>query len=250
MSERFETLDSCAVYGRPAVPTGRPYLTPGELLADMDRLGIAETWCCDWRALEAGAMEGNRLLAAELAGQPRLHPVWTLLPPATGEMPAPERLLDEMAAAGVSLVRAEPERHGYSPAEWCCGGLWAALERRRVPVMLVMTSGWDALAAVLAGHPGLPVILSGAGYRIDRVLYPLLDRHANLYVETSTYLVNEGLRTVAQRFGAARLIFGSGSPGLCLEAAVGTLRFSGLGPDDAAAAAGGNLRGLLSGVRR
>lgn len=246
MKPGIEILDACALYGRPAVPAGRPCLSPGELLADMDRLGIAECWCADWRALENSPALGNRLLGEELAGHGRLHPVWVVLPPGTAETPAPESLLAEMAAAGAHLARAEPERHGYSPEEWCAGPLWAALEAGRVPVLIDAADRWDRLDALLSAHPRLPVILTGLSYRANRALFPLLERHADLCVETSGFLANEGLREVARRFGPGRLIFGTDSPRLCPEAALGTLRFSGLAEGEMAAVAGGNLRRLLA----
>ena len=245
----IEVLDCCALYGRPAAPVGTPYLRPGELLTEMDRLGIAECWCADWRALENSPRLGNCLLAEELAGQPRLHPVWVVLPPATGETPAPEALVAEMARAGVAMVRAEPERHGYSIADWSMGELWSALERCRVPVLLDPAGRWDQLDALAAGHAGLPLILTNLTYRLDRVLYPLLARHANLYLETSGYLGNEGLAELAARFGPGRAIFGTGSPVIAPEAALGTLRFSGLSAADQAAVGNTNLQHLLAEAR-
>jgi hypothetical protein len=241
----LEILDACVTYGRSATPKGKPYLSPGELLAEMDRLGIAEAWCADWRALENAPSAGNRLLCEEIADSPRLHPVWTVLPPGTAETPSPGELLSAMGDAGVSMVRAEPNRHGYVLAEWCCAELWDALEGARVPLLLV-TEDPRGLKEMLDAHPRLPVLLTAIGYRADRWLYPLLSRHANLYVETSTYLVNEGLRTVAERFGAGRLVFGTNSPVVCPEEGLGTLQFSGLGPEQKALVAGRTLRGLLA----
>jgi hypothetical protein len=243
-----EVLDCCLTYGRPAVPVGRPYLSSEEVISEMDRLGIAECWCTGWRALENSAVLGNRMLGDELAGSGRLHPVWVVLPPGTDETPAPRDLLAEMRDAGVGLVRAEPGRHGYSLEEWCCGQLWAALEDGRVPVLL-SSDRWGQIDAMLSAHPGLPVILTGTGYRANRVLYPLLDGHANLRLEISTYLTNEGLRDVAARFGAERLIYGSGSPTVCPEEALGTLNYSGLSDAEKSAVAGGNLRALLAEAR-
>ena len=241
----MEVLDACVTYGRPAVPVGRPYLSPDELLADMDRLAVSESWCADWRALENSPAVGNGLLCEELAGIERIHPVWTVLPTGTREMLPPAKLLPAMREAGVEMVRAEPSRHGYVLTEWCCGELWAALEAARVPVLLV-TGDWRGLDEMLAAHPKLPVLLTGMGYRADRNLYPLLARHANLYVETSTYLVNEGLRTVAERFGPGRLIFGTNAPTVCPEEGLGTLEFSGLNAAEAEPVAGGTLRALLA----
>lgn len=246
MKPGIELLDCCALWGRPAAPVGAAYLRPGDLLADMDRLGIAECWCADWRALENSPALGNRLLGEELSGQPRLHPVWVVLTPATGETPAPEALLAEMARAGVAMVRAEPERHGWSVADRGSRPLWAALESCRVPVLLDAAGRWEQLDALAEQHPGLPLVLTNLTYRLDRVLYPLLERHANLYLETSGYLVNEGLAELAARFGPARALFGTSSPVIAPEAALGTLRFSGLAEADAAAVGAGNLRRLLA----
>ncbi len=242
----MEVLDCCVTYGRPAVPPGRPYTSTDELLAEMDRLGIAECWCADWRALENAPAVGNGMLSEELAGQQRLHPVWTVLPPGTGETLPPQELLAEMSAAGVGMVRAEPARHGWSLAEWCAGGLWEALEAARVPVLLDAAGRWDGLDTMLSAHPRLPVILTGTGYRAARVLYPLFARHENLRVEISSYVVNEGLREAAGKFGAGRLLYGSNAPNICMEEARGTLNFSGLGDADKSAVAGGNLRALLA----
>ena len=248
MRGNFEILDCCALYGRPAIPPGRPYLSPGDALAEMDRLGIAERWFADYRALEHSPRLGNRLLGEELAGQARLHPVWAVLPPGTGEMPPPDELPAALGRAGVHLVRAEPKRHGFSLAEWCSGPLWTVLERVRVPVLVDIGGDWDGLQAMLSAHPKLPVILTESGYRALRMLCPLLERHGNLFVETSVYLANEGFADLAGRFGAGRLVFGTGSPALAPEAALGTLRLSGLSGPDLAAVAGGNLRRLLAEV--
>ncbi len=243
----MDILDCNLIYSQPSISVGKPYVTPHELLAEMDRLGIAECWATDRRALENHPSIGNLQLCDEIGAHDRLHPVWVVLPPATGEMGALDELLAAMKSSGVSMVRSHPENHGYSPAEWCCGALWEALEDRRIPLLLE-SQNWGELNEMLAAHPELPVILVGAGYRCNRVLYPLLERHTELRIETSTYLVNEGLREVAGRFGPDRLIYGSGSPFVCPEEALGTLEHSGLKDEDAAAVAGGNLRRLMAEV--
>jgi hypothetical protein len=247
---KMQIADCFVQYGRPAVPAGAPYLTPAALLADMDRLGIADVWCTDVRALENSPRHGNRLLGEALAGHARLHPVWVVLPPETRETVAPEDLPAALAAAGSLIARADPGRHGYSIAEWCSGALWRVLERFRVPLLLDANGAWDGLDSMLLAHPELPVILVNLGYRCARMLYPLLERHANLRIEISGYVVNEGLREIADRFGAGRLLFGSGAPAVGMEASIGALRFSGLNAADLAAVAEGNLTRLVAEAAR
>ena len=245
-SPNLYIVDCCVQYGRPAIPAGQPYLSPKELLVDMDRLGIAEAWCTDSRALENAPSLGNRLLSEELAGHPRLHPVWVVLPPGTRETISPEDLPAALASAGALLARADPARHGYSIAEWCAGRIWSVLERFRVPLLLDVNGMWDHLNTLLLAHPGLPVILTNIGYRCPRMLYPLLEQYGNLRIEISSYLVNEGLREIAERFGVERLLFGSGAPAAGMEAALGTLRFADLNDHDTAKVAGRNLMTLLN----
>jgi Amidohydrolase len=242
-----DILDCNLIYGRPVIPVGKPYLSPNDVIAEMDRLGIAECWCTDFRSLENHPAIGNLQLCEELAGHARLHPVWTVLPPGTAELAPPEEMLAEMKAAGVNLVRAEPARHGFSIAEWCCGELWTALEAGRVPLLLA-SDGWDGIDAMLSAHPQLEMVLTAVGYRCNRNLYPLLEKHPRLHIEISTYVNNEGLRQIAGRFGAERLIYGSGSPTICPEEALGTLEHCGLDEDARARIAGGNLRALLEQV--
>lgn len=237
-------IDCFASLGRPAAPAGKPCLTPQELLSDMDRLGIAEAFCADFRALEHSPDRGNRLLCETLRGHPRLHPVWAVLPGDTEELPPPERLLRDMASNNVCLVRAEPVRQGFTLREWGSGGLWAALEACRVPVLLDIGEQWNELDELLSGHPALPVILTRVGYRCNRMLYPLLAARPNLHFELSSYMANEGAAEVVRHFGAARILFATDSPRLSPESAVGTLHFAGLAVGDFQSVAGGNIKRL------
>ena len=121
-------------------------------------------------------------------------------------------------------------------------------QQGRIKLLLLDVDGrWDPLDEMLSAHPGLPVILTGTGYRAARVLYPLFSRHRNLRVEISGYALNGGLRDVAEKFGAGRLLYGSSAPTVCMEEALGALSFSGLSDADKSAVAGGNLRALLAG---
>src|SRR5688572_28948638 len=94
-------FDCKCLLGRRSIhtPLGMP-ATADELLAEMDRLGIAEALVYHGMALDGHPYEGNQRLLREIAAHPRLHPCWVLLPTA-GEMPPPGELVAQMRARGV-----------------------------------------------------------------------------------------------------------------------------------------------------
>lgn len=233
-------IDAFVTLGRPSAPEGFPYLTPEALLEDMDRLGIAEAYCTDYRALEYSAYEGNSFISELLENYDRLHPVHVVLP----EMVSTE------LAKNVRLVRAEPLRQGYSMRQWCSSTLWKLLEDRCLPVLLDAGEQWDSLHELLKNHPNLPVIITRTGYRCCRMIYPLLKLHNNLHIDISGFIVNEGLKEVVSLFGAERLIFGTDAPRCASECAVGTLIYSGLSKKDYSLIASENIKDLTKCVKQ
>ena len=73
-------FDANCMLGRRSIHTslGTP-TTVDALLAEMDRLGIAEALVYHCLSLDGHPAEGNERLMSEIEGQPRLHPCWALL---------------------------------------------------------------------------------------------------------------------------------------------------------------------------
>jgi predicted TIM-barrel fold metal-dependent hydrolase len=83
-----------------------------------------------------------------------------------------------------------------------------------------------------------------------RNLYPLLERHSNLYLETSTYMVHRGIEEFVRLFGAERLLFGSRYAAYAPGAAVAGLMYAEISDRNRRLIAGDNARRLLRGVQR
>jgi predicted TIM-barrel fold metal-dependent hydrolase len=162
-------------------------------------------------------------------------------------------VVEGLLARGFTAVRLCPDHgaHRYSLANQWLGFVLGACADHRLPA-LVETSApdWAALETVLVHHPSMPVILTGVAYRQARDLYPLLDAHPSLHVETSTFLAFGALEEVAERFGAHRLLFGTNAPVYAPGAAIARVLRAELPVDDIRAVAGGNLDRLLSEVQR
>jgi predicted TIM-barrel fold metal-dependent hydrolase len=211
----------------------------------MDRAGINSALVHHTLAAQWDPAEGNSALLHELEGRDRLLPCFIMLPEATREMP-PASEVATLARFLHGAARVFPQSHGFALADRCMGSALQALDDAGVPLVVdVGQTDWASLDALLSSHPSLPVILLDASYRCDRYLYPLWERHPNLYLETTTYQPFLGIEEVCARFGPERLLFGTSFPTLEPGGAIARLTFAGCWPAAAAAIAGGNMARLL-----
>lgn len=227
------------------------------LITAMERYGINEALVYHSLAKHFHPTTGNHELMTCIRGRANLHPCWVLLPHHTGEMSPPKELLSEMAEAGVRAVRLCPKAHELTLAPWCVGDLLEALAAHRVPIIVDFDNlhwgelvDWQGLAWMCAEFPDLPVIATRMSIASDRRLYPLLEQCPNLYIELSYYQVHRGIEALAERFGAERMIFGSGMPVFDPGLPLAGLSYSGVSDDDYTKIAEGNLRRLLEGAYR
>ena len=208
------------------------------LLAELNRFGIKQALVSHFAAEEYDAELGNRALARDLP--PQFTPAWAALPD--------QRFIEHLWARNPVAVRLYfgEKKHNFSPARWCCGELCESLQARSIlTVMAREDIGWDALEALLGNFPRLPILLMETGYRADRYLYPLIARHSNLYIDTSTLLAHRQLESFVNHLGPSRLVFGSRLP-LCTPGAALAVLATARIPDEARLAiAGGTLRQLL-----
>jgi hypothetical protein len=218
----------------------------GDLLGEMDYAAINDALVYHSLAKEYSPMMGNRKLVDEIRAYHRLHPCWVLMPDGTGEMPSPKSLVDEMLENGVKAARLFPSDHLFSLSEWCSDKLLAELEKRGIVVIIEIDQiGWDGLHSLCCRYTELPVIIANLNYRVNRYLYPLLEKFKNLYVEISGYQMHRGLEAVCQRFGCERLIFGSRMPYFTPGPGVSMVNYSLISDAQKEMIAGDNLRRLL-----
>lgn len=245
MNAGFEFFDCSARIGRPTVYRKGDVTMRGELIAEMDYAGVDAALVYHTLAAEWSPPDGNRALLEELDGEPRLYPCFVGLPDATREMSTAEDAA-ALVRARHGAVRLFPNDHSFSLREWTTAASFDALATHRVPVMIhIGQTNWSDLAHLLSAHDNLPVILLGTYYRVDRYLYPLWERHSNLYLETTTYQTFRGIETVCERFGHERLVFGTNIQELEIGGAISGILYAGISDEAKAAIAGGNLKRLL-----
>ena len=228
------------------------------LVAALDAYGIERALVTHTFAKWHDVTEGNRRLMTEIRGVERLAPCWVVLPAATGEVPSEEEQVEQLLAAGGRAARLCPAVHRLSLERWEMDRLAGALAERRVPLLLDYDLGhwgdarperyrfaWWACRA----HPELPLVLLREPGTELRTLLPLLDSCPNLRVETSYMQAHDGIALLAERYGAERLVFGTGLPVWDPGMPITGLTYAGLADDALAAVAGGTLRRLMEGCR-
>ena len=239
-------------------PAAAPRDVPG-LLTALDGHGIDKALVTHTYAKWHEPASGNARLMQEIAGQPRLEPCWVVLPAATGEVGPEAEQVDQLLAAGVRVARLCAAAHRLSLEPWEIEPLVAALAARRVPLLLDFDlNHWSETKpqryrfAHWAGreYPDMPLVLLREPGTELRTLLPLLDVCPNLFIETSYMQAHHGIRLLVERYGAQRLLFGTGLPVWDPGLPITGLTYAGLAPADLATVAGGALRRLMEGCVR
>jgi len=214
---------------------GELALDTPELLEEMDRFFIREAVASHWTAEEYDVPLGNAALA-EVA-QARLTPAWAALHDT------------DLAPLKPKAVRLTPggNQHNFSMARWCSGPLFDYLDAHSVLTLIARNDiDWSELDRLLESYPRLPVVLLDTGYRADRYLFPLLEKHRNLYFDSATYLAHRQLEAFVETHGPDRVLFGTRLPLYTPAASLGVLATARIRDDARLAIAGGNLRRLLA----
>ncbi|MEU4498272.1 amidohydrolase family protein [Streptomyces sp. NPDC023998] len=173
---------------------------PAGLVGELDRLRIDTACVVHTHALYGDPRDGNAALKE--ADGARLRPVPVLIPGPLGT-----------AESDAPLVRLCPAEHSWSLTGAHALALAAALAKARTTVLL----GWESTTAaeihrLASALPTLRIVLTGTGYRSMRELAELMDQHVELSVDTSTLAGHLQVEWFAGRYGARRVLFGTGAP--------------------------------------
>ncbi|MFI6496356.1 amidohydrolase family protein [Nonomuraea typhae] len=171
---------------------------PEDPRPDMDRLGIQRAYVTHTLSLYSDAHAGNEALLA--LGDPRLIPVPVLVPDSA--RPVPSRT--------APMVRLCPARHRFEltgPTTL----RWLGRLRTTVAIDYEETSPGQ-LSALARQVPEQKILLLNPGYRWLRTIGELMAEIPNLWLEIGTVNTQRGVEWLAGRFGADRLVFGTGAP--------------------------------------
>jgi len=248
-------FDCNASFGSPMAGLVRPCQTASDLLAEMDWCGVERALVWHTLIKEQSPVVGNRVLAAQIAGQPRLAGAWALLPPQTGELSAIPGFFQAMQRAGVRALWAFADEHRYLLNRTTWGGFFDEIAARRVPLFVprhsalrtAPSSMWRDIHGLLADYPTLTLVIAAHGcWGEDRYFRPLLEAYANVHLDLSRYEVDGGLTGLVGHYGPERLLYGSAFPETPMGGARLMLARAALCPEARRLIAGANLERLLA----
>lgn len=243
----MKLFDCYCGLGPMSVSPPRYAATAEELLDEMAWVGIDEALVVHNAVRPAGPGLCNPRIVEAVAGRGNLHPTWAILPPATGEQATGDEFFRQMKAAGVWALYAFPAEHGYLLDDAGFGEAMERLVERRIP--LLMRANWPDVAGALRQWPKLRLLVVGQGpHGADRYFRPLIEKYPDFYIDTSTYLQDGGIEEFVGRYGAKRMLFGTGYPGNCIGGPVLRLQTAEIDQADMALIAHGNIERLKSEV--
>lgn len=170
---------------------------PSDPRGDMDRLGIDRACVTHTLSLHSDPQAGNEALLA--LGDPRLVPVPVVVPGETRD-----------DWEGVRMIRLCPERHRF---DLTGPRALRSLEALGLPAAIDLDETSPAQLRHLAERlPGQRLLVLNPGYRRLRALAELMEEAPNVWAEIGTVNTQGGVEWLAARFGARRLVFGTGAP--------------------------------------
>ena len=228
--------------------------TVREFLDEMDEYGIDRALVRHINAPMVGALESNRDLAELLKDDEkgRLTGVWSILPSQCSELPEPDEFFRQMKENRIGALILYPYDHRYVPCRLTLGKIMDAARERRIPVLVNTFSGqWRDLYAFAAEFPQNILILCDTygKWGHDRWVRPLLETYPGFHYGMTGYWVPEGIRDLAETYGAERFLYSSGYPRYIQGSGMLQLKYSGLRKKAVEMIAGGNLTRLLKEVQ-
>jgi predicted TIM-barrel fold metal-dependent hydrolase len=107
----------------------------------------------------------------------------------------------------------------------------------------------DEIYTFCKNYPGVKLIICRPAYRGGRLFDALLKACPNLYLESSNYCAHNGIADVCRKFGAQRIVFGSGIPDGAATSAVSLIRYANISEEEKQLIASGNILSMLEEVR-
>jgi predicted TIM-barrel fold metal-dependent hydrolase len=224
-----------------------------ELEPVMDRLGV-QTVCVNSTEAVLGGdhLAGNEELAAALRGREDRFAGFAVINPHFADLPAYiRRCVEDLGFRGFKV---HPRVHRCAITDPKYRPAWEASEKYRLPVLCHTGQGQafsepDQFESIAPAYPRGIFIVGHTGETFAGLLQcvELVNRHANLYLDSSGWLfMNRGyLEYLVERVDPRRILFGSDFSWIDLRYAAATVLFADIAERTKAQILGENARAIL-----
>lgn len=253
--EKIKFYDANCWLGNPVPESLRKVPeTADELLEVMDYCGIEKAVVASSIALNYNVLYGNERLLEEIRQSDRLYAAAVLLPEHTGELGDLCDYISFLMRNKVVMVKLFPKTHNFVLSDYCIGTLLKLLEEKRIPITLWHTqTTWNEIDRLCSSYSNLPIIIEGVGRKLlydNRIFYPLLKKHKNMFLETHDLTNYLGLDDMVKKLGAEKVIFGTCVPKNDPEAALMPIVYGEFSLEEKQTIAGNNLLSLITNIRK
>lgn len=189
------------------------YNSAADLLAHMDRLGISKSLVWNIAARDYNAMWGNKRLMEDIkaagAGD-RLIPAFAVSPVMLYEKGTMDELIKEMESNQIRAIRISPNIIGHSIKQ--IEPVIREIQRFK-PVLFF--DCWESLQTnelsdLSAKFPDIPMVLMQGMWIHLLTILDLMWRRDNIFIDTSWLHTPHTIEMIIQKFGANRMVFGTG----------------------------------------
>lgn len=226
-------------------PFERRDISLAKLKGEMGRFGVDRSITLSARGIFYDHVLGNDETKETCSKDPRLIPALTVDP----------RLLvghDEEIRGrkqeGFKILRLFPEYQGFTIRSSHVKRMAAKAMEMDLPLMMPAMVGIASVLELLMGFGELSVILTGVGYSEVAELLVAMEESPNLFVETRLLDSPDGIGMLVEKFGADRLIFGSGSPLGYVGSSLNLVRHAPISEAEKGAILADNITRLVGGV--
>lgn len=206
---------------------------------------------------------GNKLLMDEIREHPQLEACWGLTPgPALEVYGGLTGLKKALIENKIRAIRLFPKDHVVSLEQWMTGGFFDLLNKLSIIVFLDVdqvfmqvgiydydANRFSAIKEICQSYPNISLVINRTGYRPYQSLIQLMQQCDNLYLDLSFLATHQGVEDIVQRFGSARLLFGTSMPFVEAGGAIARLTYAGIPEEAKRDIASSNLERMLQNAK-
>ncbi|MFC1650949.1 amidohydrolase family protein [Candidatus Latescibacterota bacterium] len=229
--------------------------TVEELETALDKFGVKNALVYSSWAKFQNTENGNDLLAKSIKSKKNLYPCFIISPEMEFDKSFPETFIRSLRDNNVSAVKVCPTSNYYELEQYVMNDIFNILNKIRMPVFIDHDTvkwqdpfNWSQVYALCRKYPQIPFIPCRHGRKTARNVFPIMKECDNLYLDISYFQLNRAIEVVADKFGAERMIFGTGMPVFDPRLPITGLVFSQLSDKEKALVASGNIKHLIGRV--
>ena len=204
-----------------------------EIKKELQKLNVVKAIVSHSSQKEFDLIYGNERVVSEVRNDDFFLPTMYLIPLETEEYKTIDEIDKFIDENSIKTITLSPSVHNFSPSVWNMREIYDYISQKKLPVLMSKNDyPFDLMYSILSEFKNLNVIYTDLGYTSDRSVMNLLKIFDNLHIETSSYGTLDGIEFITEKYGAERLVFGSGMPYFSAGASVSRILFANISDEN------------------